>query len=107
MMFFRKKKKISVPAYIVSTHGNDIVVEIEADNIKYKKGQIATAIVSTKQKAFRGKMVDVSDVIAQGPITDIKGKNITIRSNSNNLLISRKATIQAKKNNAQVRVKVF
>lgn len=39
-MFFRKKKKISVPAYIVSTHGNDIVVEIEADNIKYKKDRL-------------------------------------------------------------------
>lgn len=57
--------------------------------------------------AFGGKLVDVSDVIAQGSITDIQGKNITIRSNSNNLLIYRKAKMQAKKSNAKVKVKVF
>lgn len=105
-MFKRRKRNLSVPAHVVSTDGDVLVVEVEISNVKYKKGQIATAIVSTRERGIGGKMVNVSDVVAQGPISDIRGKHITIRSNRNNLIVSRKAALEAKKNNSKVKVKV-
>lgn len=51
-------------------------------------------------------MFNVSDVVAQGPISDIRGKHITIRSNRNNLIVSRKAALEAKNNKSKKKVKV-
>lgn len=86
--------------------------DLEKDKITKNSGLITDLGLSSLDVinvvvAFGGKLVDISDVIAQGSITDIQGKNITIRSNSNNLLIYRKAKMQAKKSNAKVKVKVF
>lgn len=106
LMFKRRKRNLSVPAHVVSADGEALVVEVETNNVNYKKGQIATAIVSTRERGIGGKMVNVSDVVAQGPISDIRGKYITIRSNRNNIIVSRKAALEAKKNKSIIKVNV-
>lgn len=38
-MFKRKKRSLSAPARIVSADGNKVVVEVEIDKAKYRRGQ--------------------------------------------------------------------
>ena len=52
-LFKRRKRNLSVPAHVVSTDGDVLVVEVETNNVNYKKGQIATAIVSTRERNWR------------------------------------------------------
>ena len=48
-MFKRKKRSLSAPARIVSADGNKVVVEVEIDKAKYRRGQVVVATVSTKE----------------------------------------------------------
>lgn len=106
MLIKEKKKNVSVPAYIVDTNGNEVVVKLDVDDAMYKRGQIAVATVSTKGRTLGGKSVVISDVVAQGPIAAVEGPLVTIRSNRNNPIVSRSAAIEAKENATKVRVKV-
>ena len=96
-MFKRKKRSLSAPARIVSADGNKVVVEVEIDKAKYRRGQVVVATVSTKEKTTEGKPVIVSDVVAQGPIAEVNGKRVTICSSRNNPIVSRRAATEAKK----------
>lgn len=106
-MLKRKKKSLSVPAHIVSTNGNEMVVELEIDKTKYKRGQMVVATVSTREKTLVGKPVLVSDVVAQGKIAEISGKRVTICSSRNNPIVSRRAATEAKERATKVNVRVI
>ena len=58
-MFKRKKRSLSAPARIVSADGNKVVVEVEIDKAKYRRGQVVVTTVSTKEKTTEGKAVIV------------------------------------------------
>ena len=105
-MFKRKKRSLSAPARIVSADGNKVVVEVEIDKAKYRRGQVVVATVSTKEKTTEGKPVIVSDVVAQGPIAEVSGKRVTICSSRNNTIVSRRAATEAKKHDTKVNVRV-
>lgn len=105
-MFKRKKESLSVPARIVSTDGNQVVVEVEMDKAKYKRGQRVVATVSTTEKTSEGKSVIVSDVVAQGAIAEVDGKRVTIFSSRSNPIVSRRAATEAQKHSAKVSVRV-
>lgn len=105
-MLKRKKESLSVPARIVSTEGNKVVVEVEVDKAKYKRGQRVVAIVSTNEKTLEGKQVIVSDVVAQGAIAEVNGKRVTICSSRRNPIVSQRAATDAQKHSAKVSVRV-
>lgn len=105
-MIKRKKTSLGVPAHIVSADGNEIVVELEMDMTKCKRGQMVVATVSTKEKNLEGKHVVVSDVVAQGPIAEVSGKRVTISSSRNNPIVSLSAATEAKERAAKVKVRV-
>ena len=105
-MFKRKKRSLSAPARIVSADGNKVVVEVEIDKAKYRRGQVVVATVSTKEKTTEGKPVIVSDVVAQGTIAEVNGKRVTICSSRNNPIVSRRAATEAKKHDTKVNVRV-
>lgn len=105
-MLKRKKERLSVPACIVSTDGNEVVVEVKMDKAKYKRGQRVVATVSTKEKTLEGKPVIVSDVVAQGAIAEVNGKRVTIRSSRCNPIVSQRAATEAQKHFAEVSVRV-
>lgn len=105
-MLKRKKESLSVPARIVSTEGNKVVVEVEVDKAKYKRGQRVVAIVSTNEKTLEGKPVIVSDVVAQGAIAEVNGKRVTICSSRRNPIVSQRAATEAQKHSAKVSVRV-
>lgn len=105
-MFKRKKESLSVPAHIVSTAGNHVVIEVEIDKAKYKKGQRVVATVSTEERTSEGKPIIVSDVVAQGAIAEVSGRRVTICSNRNNPIVSRKAATKAQKHSEKVSVRV-
>ncbi|RKI99552.1 hypothetical protein [uncultured Parabacteroides sp.] len=106
-MFVKEKKRNqSVPARIVSTNGNEVVVELDVDKTMCKRGQLAVATVSTKGRTLRGKSVVVSDVVAQGPIAAVSGRLITIRSRRNNPIVSQNAATEAKERATKVNVRV-
>jgi hypothetical protein len=106
VMLKRKKKSMSVPARIVSTNENKLVVELDIDKAKYKKGQMVVATVSAKEKTLGGKPVVVSDVVAQGPIEDITGKCVTICTRKRNPIVSQRAAVDAKQHAKTVSVRV-
>ena len=56
-MFKRKKRSLSAPARIVSADGNKVVVEVEIDKAKYRRGQVVVATVSTKEKTTEGNQM--------------------------------------------------
>lgn len=105
-MFNRRKEILSVPAHIVSTDGNEVVIEVEIDKAKYQRGQRVVATVSTKEKTSGGKQVIVSDVVAQGAIAKVDGKRVTICSSRSNPIVSRRAATEAKECAARVSVRV-
>lgn len=105
-MIKRKKEVISVPAHIVSADGNEIVVELEIDKAKYERGQRVVATVSTKEKTLGGKSVIVSDVVAQGAIAAINGKQVTISSSRRNPIVSTRAATEAQKHSSKVSLRV-
>lgn len=105
-MFKREKRSLGVPARIVSTDGNEVVVELEIDKTKYKRGQMVVATVSTKEKTLEGKPVLVSDVVAQGKIAEVSGKRVTICSSRKNPIVSRRAAAEAKERATKVNVRV-
>ena len=106
-MFKRKSKIDNVNAYVVSEEGNKLVIEFEGDKGEYFKGQRVVATVSIPKKTALGREALVADVIAQGIISDISGRRITICSKKNNPIISRKALMEAKKGSAVVNMKVL
>lgn len=106
-MFNLKKRRLNLPAHIVSAENNKVIFEVKSNGLKYKKGHIAMVTVSTKEKAVGGKKVIVSDVVAQGPISDVSGKQVTICSNKNNTTISEKALMEAKNNNKKLNFKIL
>lgn len=105
-MFERKKRSLSTPAYVVSTNGDKMTIELKKDMAGYKMGQTVVATVSTEGMTSKRKPVIISDVVAQGSITDIKGNHVTIRSNKNNPIISQRAAAEAKKSATEVIVRV-
>lgn len=105
-MLKRKKESLSVPARVVSTDGNVVVVEVEMDKAKYKRGQRVVATVSTKEKTSEGKQVIVSDIVAQGAIAEVNGKRVTICSSRSNPVVSRGAATEAQKHSTKINVRV-
>lgn len=105
-MISKKRKHLVVPGRIVSTAGNRVVVECETDKTKYKKGQIVVATVSTEEKTSDGKLVMVSDVVAQGHIENVLGNVVTISTRKRNPIVSQRAMKDAEKNAKQVRVRI-
>ncbi len=101
------KIKLNTLGKVVSANEDTVVVKIDADGRKYKKGQIVVATVSSKEKTLRGKTVIVSDVVAQGPIKNIIGNRVTICTNRNNPIVSRKAAMDARKAGSLVKVKIL
>ena len=79
-MFKRKKRSLSAPARIVSADGNKVVVEVEIDKAKYRRGQVVVA--------------------------EVNGKRVTICSSRNNPIVSRRAATEAKKHDTKVNVRV-
>lgn len=106
-MYKRKRASLNVPAYIVSSDENRLVLEFEIDKSKYKKGQIVVATVSTKEKTKDGKTVAVSDVVAQGPIQEVVGKRITICTSKRNPIVSQRAKDEAVKYKREVGLQVL
>lgn len=104
-MFKRKLANLGIPARIVSTDENKTVIELEINKPKYKRGQMAVATVSTQEKTLQGKPIIVSDVVAQGLISEVNGKLVTICSNKSNPIVSRRAAINAKEHATKVNVK--
>ncbi len=105
-MYRRKGKSLNVPAHIVHSDENRLVVEFEIDKAKYKKGQMIVATVSTKEKTKQGKSVVVSDVVAQGPIEEITGKRVTIHTNKRNPIVSQRAKKDAIEHKKKISLRV-
>lgn len=89
-----KARGTHVTGQIVSVDKDKVVISVETDDKVYKKGQLVRATVSTTRKTALGRNAKIAEVIAQGAISEVSGKMITIHSKSSNPIISQKA-IQA------------
>lgn len=87
----RGAKDAHVTGYVVSVDKDKVVISVDTRDRVYKKGQRIIATVRSTQKTALGRSTGILEVIAQGTIDDVSGKMITIRSKSNNPIISQKA----------------
>lgn len=100
-----KRKASDAFGYIVSIEGNKTIIEM--DESIHGIGQKVSAIVSAKENTSKGKPVIVSDVVAQGKIVGIDGRQITICSSQYNPIISPKAAMEALKHSIKIKVKAI
>lgn len=100
-----KRKASDVFGYIVSIEGNKMTIEM--DKFIYEIGQKVSAIASTKENTSKGRPVIVSDVVAQGKIVGVDGRQITICSSQYNPIISTKAAMEALKHSTKIKVKAI
>ena len=94
-----------VTGHIVSVDKDKVVISVETDDKVYKKGQLVRATVSTTRKTALGRNAKVSEIIAQGAISEVSGRMVTIHSKSSNPIISQKAIQARGKTKAVVNVK--
>lgn len=79
-----EKKKAS----IVKFGENDVIILLESDGKEYKIGQKIMATVPVSRKTGRGRWANIAEVVAQGTVTNVEGKKITIDSKRNRPIIS-------------------
>ena len=106
-MFKVKERGKYVKGRIVSIDKDKIIISFDSEDFKYKKGQRVRATVSTTRKTALGKNAKISEVIAQGTISEVVGKTVTIHSKCSNPIISQKALLIAGKPKAVVNVKTI
>lgn len=106
-MFKAKAKGKYAKGHIVSVDQDKIIISFESEDSSYKKGQRVRATVSTTRKTALGRNAKISEVIAQGTISEVEGNTVTIHSKSSNPIISQKALFAAGKPKAVVNVKTI
>ena len=106
-MFNSKARGKYVKGHIVSVDQDKIVISFDSEDSAYKKGQRVRATVSSTRKTALGRNAKISEVIAQGIISEVEGKTVTIHSKSSNPIISQKALLSVGKPKAVVSVKAI
>lgn len=97
MMFKRliekKQKRTSrkVSGCIASVNDYRVVVYLSEEAAPYRKGQRIILSIPSERTTASGKVLRVSEILANGRITGVSNNSVTIQSKQANPIISRSA----------------
>lgn len=88
------KKRCSrrkLKGHIVSSNDHSVTVKLAEESIPFQKGQRLTVSIPSKRKTASGRVLNVSEVVAHGVITDVTKNTVTIHSRKTSPMISKSA----------------
>ena len=103
-MFRAKAKGMCINGHVVSVDKDKVVIAVE-NGAACQKGQRVRATVGTMRKTALGRNAKVSEVIAQGTISAVSGRNVTIHSKSSNPIVSQRALRTTSNSDVVVNIK--
>ena len=102
--FGKKQKKSSrkILGCIASANDHKVIVTLSENAIPYRKGQRIMLSIPNERKTASGKVLKVSEVVAQGKITAVSKDTVTILSKQANPIISKSALHENQGKNSMI-----
>lgn len=94
MFGFLLKRKL-VKGQIVSVDDDKIVVAVKRPKLTNEIGKFVRVTIPAKVKTTTGQYITISHILAQGQISLANGSEITINSKSSDLIIAKRARLDA------------